>query len=840
MFDWLRRRPRDEEIAREIAGATPEQARDAARRALGSATLVREDTRAVWISAALERIVQDLRYAIRSLGHNPAFTIVTLVILGLGIGANTTIFSIVDSVLVRPLPFREPERLMMLDERLLPRFAHFEASPLDYVAWKEKGRAFEDIAVWVGFAFSMTGADGPERIPGARITANLPAVLGVTPILGRAFTPDEDRDGANRVVLLGHGLWQRAYGADRSIVGRVVSLNGASFTVVGVMPATFRFPTDTEIWTPMGFTKQELTGQNNHFVWGVGRLKPGVTPEQAAADMELIMRKLPTAWSVNVTPLTEHYVGNVRLALIMLLGAAGAVLLIACANVAGLLLARASVRQREIHLRASLGASRGRLVQQLLTETMVLALAGGLLGLLLAWMAIGAVRALSVPEIPRLDETALDYRLLLFTLAASMATGLVFGLTPALRLSRSNLQEALKTGTRVAGADGRSRLRQVLVAGEVALALVLLTGAGLLVASFSRLMQIQPGFGAEHGLTARIDLPTAVYAEPWQRRQFAEQVVQRLQGVPGVRAAAVSSGLPFVSVGDSGFSIDGREHGTAANHYRVTPQYFQAMQIPLVRGRLFTDRDTPESPRVALINETMARRFFPDEDPIGKRIGTPDGPVFWREIVGVVGDVRQEGLRAPIAPQVYDAFAQQPRRSFSLIVRALGDPTPLASAMRQAVQAVDPRQPLSNVRTLDSLIARSITRDRFAAWLLSAFAGLAASLAAIGIYGLIAYSVARRTSEIGLRMALGADRRGILRLVLGESLRLVGVGLVVGIVAALAVTRVLATLLYEIQPRDPVTLGAAVALLATTALAAAFIPARRAARVDPMAALRSE
>jgi predicted permease len=852
-----RRRPSDEDIAREIRdhlalegearvtdGASADQARAAAQRAFGSVALAHEDTRAVWILGALDRLRQDLRYGVRSLTRSPGFAVVTLAILALGIGANTTIFSIVNSVLIRPLPFREPERLMMLDERLLPRFEHFEASPLDVLGWREKGRAFESIAAYVGVAFNRTGAEGPERITGMRITANLPALLGVQPVLGRVFTAEEDREGADRVVLISSGFWRRVLGADPHVVGRGLHLNGVGFTVVGVMPDAFRFPGETEIWTPMAFTKQELTGQNNHFVWGVGRLKPGVTRDQAAADMEVVMRQLPTPWRVNVTPLADHYVGQVRFALVVLLGAAGAVLLIACANVAGLLLARASTRQREIHLRASLGASRGRLVQQLVTETMVLALAGGGLGLLAAWLAIGAVRALPLAAIARLDETSLDLRVLLFTLAASTSTGLIVGLTPAFRLSRTSLQDALRGGPRVSG-EGRTRWRQALVAAEIALALVLLAGAGLLLGTVWRLLEIRPGFAADHTLTARVDLPVAVYAELAQRRQFAEEVVARLQRVPGVHAAGISSGLPFVSVGDTGVTFEtipagSANPGAASNHYRVTPQYFRTLGIPLIRGRLFSDQDTPDRPPVAIINETVARRFFAGQDPLGKRLGISDDPRFWREIVGVVGDVKQEGLRAPIAPQVYEPFAQRPRRSFSIVVRALGDPTSLAGEVRRAVLAVDPHQPLSNMQTLDTLIARSITRDRFAAWLLATFGALAALLAAIGIYGLMAYSVARRTNEIGLRMALGADRRGILRLVLGESLRPLGIGLVVGIIGALTVTRVLGTLLYEIQPRDPATLGAAVTLLAVTALVAAFIPARRAARVDPMTALRTE
>ncbi len=855
---WSSRQRREEDLDREIrahleleaeeqqdSGLAAEEARYAAQRALGNATLVKEDVREMWGWSSLERLKQDLRYAARTLKKSPGFTSVALLALALGIGANTTIFSIVNGVLLRPLPFRDPDRIMMLDEKWLPRFPHFEATAWDFLSWREQSRAFGQMAAFADVAFNLTGDDRPERISGARVSANLSSLLGVDPVLGRSFTPEEDKDGNARLVLLGHNLWQRRFGGDPRVVGSAVRLNSVSFTVIGVMPPGFRFPQDTEIWTPMGLTAKD--GESGHFLWAIGRLKPGVTRTQAQAEMDMIMARLQQpqgVWSANVFPLMDYYVGEVRAALFVLLGAAGFVLLIACANVANLLLARASVRQKEISLRASLGASRGRIIQQLVTESMLLSLLGGTLGLLLASGGISAAKRLSPASIPRLDQVALDYPVLVFTFGLSAITGVLFGLAPALRLSRANLQECLKAGGRIGGAEMRNSARSALVVSEVALALVLLSGAGLLVKSFWRLLEVRPGFNPESVLAARINLPAVKYPEPHKQNEFVHQLLGRIQGLPGVRETAVSTSIPFSDVTDVGIRIDRRapgtpESGTAANYYAVTPRYLQAMGIPLMRGRFFTERDTLASQPVVIINEVMARRFFPKEDPIGKRLDI-SGPTYLREIVGVVGDVKQGGLRASKTPQVYEPFLQKPSNSFNVVLRAAGNPMHVAEAVRHEVLAIDKEQPVSNVRTMEELVARSVTQDRLSAFLLGLFAALALGLAAIGIYGVMAYLVTQRTHEIGIRIALGAHQRGILRLVLEQSLRMVLLGLGIGLAASLALTRVLGNLLYEVKPSDPLIFIAVFILLLDVALIAAFIPARRASRVDPMVALRYE
>lgn len=856
MLLW-RRKKREQDLDREIRshleaeaaeqrerGLTSEEAQYAAQRALGNTPLVKEDTRGVWGWTWVERINQDLRYAARTLKRSPGFTSVALLALALGIGANTAIFSVVNSVLLHPLAFREPGRLMMLDEKWLPRFPHFEATSKDFLSWREQSHAFGQIAAFDGAAFNLTAEDRPERISGARVSANLPALLGVEPVLGRSFRPDEDTAGNDRVVLLSSSLWQRRFGGDPRVIGTVVRLNDIDFTIIGVMPPGFRFPHDAEIWKPMGFTDKDFDG--GHFIWAIGRLKPGVTRDQAQAEMDLIMSRLhrPQVWSVNVFPVLDYYVGEVRTALYVLLGAAGFVLLIACVNVANLLLARGSARQREISLRASLGAGRGRILQQLLTESLLLSLLGGTLGLLLASGAIVTLKEFSPGSIPRLSEVTVDYSVLVFILILSSLTGVLFGLSPALRLSRADLHDSLKAGSRIAGTEVRTRMRSVLVVSEVALALVLLTGAGLLLKSFWRVLEVRPGFNPESVLTATIDLPPAKYRQPYQQMQFVQRLIEQLESLPDVRQAAVSAGLPFSEVPDAGIRIDGRpigapDFGTTANYYRVTPLYFRAMGIPLIRGRLFTEHDTTTAKPVVVINETMAKRFFPKEDPIGKRLDI-SGPTYLREIVGVVGDVKQAGLKASIPPQVYEPFLQKPSNSFNVVVRGLGDPMRLADAVRRQVLRLDKEQPISNVKTMKDVVATSLSQDRVSTFLLGLFAFLALILAGVGIYGVMSYSVGQRTHEIGIRIALGARQSGILKLVLVQSLRVVLIGVGIGLGASLLLTRLMATLLFDVAATDPVIFAGVSIVLLGVALAAAFVPARRAARVDPMVALRYE
>jgi putative ABC transport system permease protein len=593
----------------------------------------------------------------------------------------------------------------------------------------------------------------------------------------------------------------------------------------------------------MGFTRDDLAARNNHFIWAVGRLKPEVTATQAQAEMDLIMPRVQTYWRGQVVPLADHYVGEVRLALAVLFGAAGFVLLIACVNVANLLLARGAVRQHEMSVRTSLGATRGRIVQQLLTETVLLASLGGALGLAVALGGVAFVRRWPLPGIPRLEDTSVDPQALLFAMALSMGTGVLFGLAPALRLSRPGLQDVLKANGRVAGTVARTRIRNGLVVAELALAVVLLVGAGLLLASLRRLLDVPLGFAPQHVLAVSINLPRTTYREPYQQVQFAERLLNRLKSVPGAETVGISTSVPFSGTDDVGIRFDGRPgdsplSGTTANYFQVTAAYLRLMQIPLIRGRFLTDQDTSTSAPVVLINETMARRYFPNEDPIGRRLDI-SGPTYLREIVGVVGDVKQESLRTPTPPQVYEPFSQKPTRSFQVLLRAPENPADLVDPVRRAVRAIDNAQPISTARLLDDMVARSLTRDRFSVLILGAFASLALLLAAVGLYGVMAYAVTQRTNEIGIRMALGAQPHGILRLVMIQSLQMVTIGLGTGLLAAFVLTRILASLLYEVKARDPITFTAVAILLAGVALAAALIPARRAARVDPVVALRT-
>jgi putative ABC transport system permease protein len=643
------------------------------------------------------------------------------------------------------------------------------------------------------------------------------------------------------VVLLGHGLWQRRFGADPGVIGRVVRMNGLAFSVVGVMPPAFRFPSEAEIWMPMGFTAEDLKSRNNHVIWAVGRLKPDVTPGQAQAEMDLIMPRLhKDTWRGRVVSFEDHYVGEVRLALAVLFGAAGCLLLIACVNVANLLLARGAVREREMSVRTSLGATRGRIVQQLLTETALLSVLGGALGLALALGAIKLVRTWPLPGIHRLEETSLDPLALVFTIVLSIGTGVLFGLSPALRLSRPDLHDALKGSGRAAGTAGRTRIRNTLVIAEVALAVVLLVGAGLLLRSLWRLLDVPLGFNPHHVLAVTINLPRAVYPEPFQQVQFAEGLLDRLKNEPGIEAVGLSSAFPLTGVADVGISFDGPPRmGTTANHFRVAPGYLRVMQIPLIRGRLITEKDTATSPPVVLINETMARRFFPDEDPIGKRLDI-SGPTYMREIVGIVGDIKQESLRTPTPPQVYEPFAQKPGVTLHVLLRAAVNPLRFAETVRREVRAIDKAQPISEARPMEAIVARSLARDRFSVFVLGAFACLALILAAVGLYGVVGYVVTQRTNEIGIRIALGAEPRGIQRLVVVQSLQMVLIGLGLGIAGAAVLAGILRNLLYEVKPRDPMTFAVVILLLVVVALAAAFFPARRAARVDPVLALRAE
>jgi len=848
------RKPEDAELDKEIAahialeaeafrdqGMSDQEAQMSAHRLFGNAARAKEDTRAVWNHIWLERVMDDIRFAARLLRRYPAFSAATLTVLALGIGLTTTMFSIVNRVILRPLPFGQPSELVMLEEKWLPRFPRFEASPLDYLSWKEELRSYSGIAAFRPVFFNLTEGDLPERITGVRVTANLPELLGVSPIFGRTFREDEDAPGRNQVVLLGHGLWQRRFGADPGVIGRVVRMNDLPFVVIGVMPSEFRFPAEAEIWMPMGFTAEDLQSSGNHVVWGVGRLAPDVTMQQAQTELDLLMPRLhKDTWGGRVVSFEDHYVGEVRLALGVLFAAAGCLLLIACVNVASLFLARGAARAREMSLRNSLGATRGRIVQQLLTEAAFLSMLGGALGLALAAGAITLVHAWPWPGIYRLEEASLDPLAVLFTIGLSIATTVLFGLAPALRLARQDQHGELKGSGRVAGTARATRIRSGLVIAEVALAVVLLVGAGLFTKTLSRLLEVPLGFNPEHVLAVGINLPRAAYPEPSQQVRFAADLLERLKNVPGVDAVGISTAMPLTSAEDVGIHFDARTGemaGTTANYFRVTPAFLKVMEIRLIRGRLINEQDTTSSSPVVLINETMARRFFPDEDPIGKRLDI-SGPTYMREIIGVVGDIKHESLRTPVPPQVYEPFSQKPGTSFRVMLRTRSNPLNSVDTVRQAVRAIDKTQPISDARALTEVVARSLARDRFSVFVLGAFASLALIVAAVGLYGLVAYTVKQRTGEICIRMALGAEPRGIERLVVAESLRMVAMGLGLGLVGAFLVTGILRNLLYEVQPRDPMTFAVVTALQLTVGFAAAFIPARRAARLDPMQALR--
>jgi putative ABC transport system permease protein len=803
---------------------------------------------------------QDARYAVRMLRKNPAFALVAVVALALGIGANTSIFSVVNTVLLRPLPYKEADRLVVVwEDRTKQGYPRDTPAAGNFTAWREQNRVFEGMAAVANVSINLTGAGEPERLEGRRVSAELFPLLGVEPQLGRAFTPEEDQPGSNTVVLLSHGLWQRRFGGDPSIVGRQLTLGGYAFTVVGVMPAHFQFPArEDELWIPIAFTPQEAANRSRHFLQVVARLKDGVTLEQAQAEMSAIAARMEqqypdtnTHLGATVVPLHEQLVGDIRPALLVLLGAVGFVLLVACANVANLLLARAAARQKEIALRVALGASRLRLVRQFLTESVMLSLVGGGVGLLLSLWGVTVLKAFIPESIAQAREIAVDARVLGFTLLVSLLTGFVFGLAPAAQASRFNLNETLKEGGRDSSTGRRgNRLRSLLVVAEVAISLVLLVGAGLLINSFLRLRGVDPGFRADNLLTMAVQLPQSKYPDGARRSAFYDEVLRRVESLPGVQSATVTNWIPLVRQGDSmGVSVEGTPDPAPGQGNRpaivvrvVSPRYFETLGIQLLQGRPFDARtDRADTPNVVVISEAAARKFWPNQSPLGKRltVGSPSNPEDWMEVVGVARDVRQFGLDAEPKPQMYLSYAQAdffaPRH---LVVRTEGEPLNLAGTVRQTVWGIDRDQPVAQVRPMEDVLSDSIARQRFSMLLLGIFAGVALILAAVGIYGVMSYTVAQRTHEIGIRLALGAQKRDVLRLAVGQGLRLVLVGVAIGLVAAVALTRLMSSLLFGVSATDPLTLAAISALLVAVAALASYVPARRATKVDPMIALR--
>jgi putative ABC transport system permease protein len=810
---------------------------------------------------------QDLKYGARSLLKSRGFTLLAVVVLALGVGANTAIFSVVNAVLLRPLPYAEPERLVALwgDAEGAERRA--VVSYPDLEDWRAQAQSFEYVSAAAQSSALLRGEGEPEPLYGADVSADLFPLLHLRPALGRAFTREEDRAGAEPVILIGHNLWRRRFNSDPSIVGRQIRIGagGVPTTVVGVLPEGFSFPPQTgrtDYLRPVAPALGERTQRRGSYSLPVvARLKEGVTARQATEEMRAIGARLEEQYpdegfrlGAALVPLEEEVAGRgVRRSLYVLLGAVGLVLLIGCANVANLLLARAAARHREMAIRTALGASRRRVVRQLLTESLLLSSAGGALGLLIAAWGVDLIVAAG-PNLPRLRGVALDAPVLAFTAAVSLLTGLAFGLAPALSAARVDLQEALKEGGRSSTAGGaRARLRSALVVAEVALSLVLLVGAGLLIRSFANLVATNPGFDPQGVLTTRVSLARQKYPDAERQQAVFAEMIERLRSVPGVESAAAIYPLPLggTTTGNT-FLIEGRPAPRPSDkpsaHYRaVSPDYFRVMRTKVARGRAFTERDGGGAPPVMIVNETFARKFFAGEDPLGKRVqieragpgGAEAQPA--REIVGVVGDVRHEGLDEEAGPEFYVPYAQAPESAMNLVVReAVGGASGIGAAMRAAIRQVDAEQYVPAVEPMTELVADSVARRRFNALLTGLFAAVALVLAAVGIFGVTSYTVAQRTHEIGVRMALGARPASVLRMILGQGLRLILCGVALGLAASFALTRVLAGLLYGVRPTDAVTFVGIPVLLTAVAMLACYLPARRATKVDPMVALRYE
>ena len=809
-------------------------------------------------------LLQDLRYAVRMLLKNPGFTLVAVLTLAFGIGANTTIFSIVSNVLLKPLPYSNPEGLVKVWSRFtgigLPNDLNWFSAP-EFRDLREQNRSFSDVAVIGGDNYSLGLSGNPLSVSGSPVSPSLFTILGVTPKLGRTFAPDEAEKGRDAVVVLGYGLWQRAFGADPQIVGRDLLINGRSCRVIGVMPQGFEYPARAEIWTPQVFVPDDFSPNNrgSHGYEVLARLKPGVSFAQARADMEAVSKSIIERnrdypyerfnFALILHPLLEETVGDVKASLWILMGAVGFVLLLVCANVAGLLLVRATARQKEIAVRAALGAGMRRIVRQLLSESILLSLIGGLLGLALTPLLLNVVVTLSASALPRVVSTGIDARALVFTFLIAVGTGVVFGLAPALDAGRGVHYEILKEGGRT-GSEGRlsQRLRRVFVAAEAALAVLLLAGSGLLLRSFVKLLAVDPGFRPEGVLTLQVSLPDAKYNKPEQSATFFRELVTRVQHLPGVQAAGAISLLPLVGQSNSGTTtVDTRavppEEASPEADWRVaTPGFFQAMGISLISGRYFEERDADAAAPVAIIDETMAHTYWPNEDAVGKRIklGGAQSTRPWMTIVGVVGHVRYRTLEARSRVQIYWPEAQRPTGSMGLAIRAAGNPASLAPAVQKIVLDLDAQQPVDRVLTMQELMADSLARRRLTLSLLAAFASGAILLAALGIYGVTAYMVTQRQQEIGVRMAIGASRADVLKLIVKQGMSLMLAGLGAGLVLSLGLTWILGSLLFSVRPYDPLVLSGAAAALAFVALVACSLPAWRATRVDPLVALRYE
>ncbi len=803
----------------------------------------------------MDKVLQDIRFGLRMLLKNPGFTTVAVFTLALGIGANAAIFDVVNGVLLKPLPYKEPDRIVRVFESH-PRFPRFPISPANFLDYRERNDVFDHLVTFARGDLDLSANDRPERLTGMRVSHGFFELLGFAPELGRAFQPSDEIQGNERVAIISRALWERRFNRDQAIVGTAIQLSGMSFTVVGVMGERLQhvggdyhsLPHGQEVdfWWPLNLNPKTRT---SHFLNAIGRLKSGISRDQAEASMNIIAQQLEQQypedkdWRIRLVSLRDEIIGGTGTMLLILFGAAGFVLLIACVNIANLLLATATARQKEIALRTALGASRFRLVRQMLTESLLIATFGGLAGLAVAKWGIEALVALAPKQIPRLHMISLDWRTLAFTLTASLLTGALFGLAPALQVSKVNLNESLKEGGRGSSGGARhNRLRGLLVIAEVSLAFVLLIGAGLLIRTFFYLQKVDPGFNPERVLTASIDLPRARYSTGKEASAFYRDLVDRLATLPGVEGAAATSDLPWTGYDENtSFDIEGRQFSDdeqpSAQYHFATPDYFRTLGIPLLAGRFFTEADNKEAPRVILINKSMADRYWADDDALGKRLQ------LWgetRTIAGIVGDLKDSPGDLRAKPGFFFPVAQQPQGSLILVLRTQTDPLTLLAPMRSEIAVLDKELALSDVRTLEQIASSAVARTRFTMLLLVVFAGVALVLAAVGIYGVMSYAVTQRTHEIGIRVALGAQRRDVIGLVAREGLTLAVAGLGVGLAAAFALTRVMSSLLFGVSATDPVTFAGIAALLTGVALGACLVPARRAMKMDPMIALRHE
>ena len=855
---------RSRELA--AAGLPPERARAEAARAFGDLREIRDacitiDRRRLRNAERRQGradMIQDLRFAARSLSRSPSFTVMALVCVALGVAVATTIFGAVNGILLRPLPYRDADRLVAIYARLADKNEHgVNVSYPDFLSWRDENRAFEGVGLWTWTTHTLSGDGEAERVEGAGVTAALFPLLGVRPLLGRTFTPEDELPGKDRVIVLGHGLWQRRFGGARDIVGRAITVDGASYTVIGVMPPRFAFPQRGHAWVPFPNDEWREGRSNRGYAGAIARLKPGVTLERAQADLDVISRRLARAypkdnlgWDAEAIAMRDDLVGELRRPLLVFLGAVGLVLLIACANVANLMLARGAGRQREIAIRVALGAGRARVVRQVLAESLLLALAGGAAGALAARWGVRLIAAAFPDEVPFYIVLGVDPLVATFAVAVSLVAGLAFGFLPALRATEVDLSHSLRDGGRGDVGGARSaRLRALLVVSEIALAVVLAAGATLLVRSYRALTGTTLGFDTRGILSARVSLPPARYGDAERRRVFWEQLHERVRAVPGVEIVGSAGGVPFSGWDlQASFHVDGRPAAKqgeelVAHYQSVSPGYFRAIGVPLVRGRMLASADRDSSVRVAVINEALARREFPGQDPVGRRlkVGDADSRDPWYTIVGVVGDFRHYRLPRPMGPAVYFPLLARPSYSQTLVIRTgLADPASIEGVVRAAIRALDPDVPAYQVQTFERMVSRSLWQPRLHGQVLGTFAALALLLAVVGVYGVISYAVAERAREFGVRMALGASRRQVMALVVRQGARLAALGAGIGLAAALALSRVVEALLHDVTATDPATFVAVPLGLAAVAVLASCVPALRATRVDPAVAIRGE